>query len=586
MTVECKTGCGKQVEYEKIVFDDGFIFHLPRNPDLSFHFCEIFHDENSLFSNPGGGYSYDGNPLRENSYGYEIIDYDQFLFDFDYFIMERNKSLSKDDILQYKHQLQSRIIHLPILGLYTDVLGGLYTGCLDEKVSKKFINCIFFNKKIHPENDKLCYFNSTLGSDPLESLKKIYYILEGKSKNYKKCEQLINQINEQQEIFNSKFENKNNNKTNPYEIKINEVKKQIRIFEKKLKENPNDVKISEVLTFYDSLLTGNLEYDHKIDGVVSPGLVETSNRRKQEIHSKTSKHVQKLVKKLNISQNEFETNWKYSQNWDYMQDGEKLELLEISERKDTKKLLKMNFTDIRIYDIQLFNEFLKSGVCGNNLSLDELKIVEKFHKSLESDNSYDIESVRLLAIQKIYQHIKNNNSANKKIIHRTEITLDRSSYPAKYNFNKFYEQILEKHFFTFISTSENYCREFVLDYLFEGNKNFLERYFQNINSDINLRKNSSRMNLYNPESDSPLEDITLGELIKIMKDPYVKNIANEKNIANYQNFINLLYQLLSYRNPSYHNKGLVKGDLPFDQKIILYSICAQVNEFCKKLLEK
>ena len=171
MTVECKTGCGKQVEYEKIVFDDGFIFHLPRNPDLSFHFCEIFHDENSLFSNPRGGYSYDGNPLRENSYGYEIIDYDQFLFDFDYFIMERNKSLSKDDILQYKHQLQSRIIHLPILGLYTDVLGGLYTGCLDEKVSKKFINCIFFNKKIHPENDKLCYFNSTLGSDPLESLK-------------------------------------------------------------------------------------------------------------------------------------------------------------------------------------------------------------------------------------------------------------------------------------------------------------------------------------------------------------------------------------------------------------------------------
>ena len=73
MSIICKTGCGQQVDYENIEFTDGFVYTVPHNLDQSIHYCPIFHDQSSLFSNPGGSHPFDSNPNRENSYGDEIM---------------------------------------------------------------------------------------------------------------------------------------------------------------------------------------------------------------------------------------------------------------------------------------------------------------------------------------------------------------------------------------------------------------------------------------------------------------------------------------------------------------------------------
>ena len=65
MSIICKTGCGQQVDYENIEFTDGFVYTVPHNLDQSIHYCPIFHDQSSLFSNPGGSHPFDSKPNRE-----------------------------------------------------------------------------------------------------------------------------------------------------------------------------------------------------------------------------------------------------------------------------------------------------------------------------------------------------------------------------------------------------------------------------------------------------------------------------------------------------------------------------------------
>ena len=39
MTIQCRTGCGEQINYEQHPFPDGFSYFLPLNLDGTIHDC-------------------------------------------------------------------------------------------------------------------------------------------------------------------------------------------------------------------------------------------------------------------------------------------------------------------------------------------------------------------------------------------------------------------------------------------------------------------------------------------------------------------------------------------------------------------
>ena len=255
MSIICKTGCGQQVDYENIEFTDGFVYTVPHNLDQSIHYCPIFHDQSSLFSNPGGSHPFDSNPNRENSYGDEIMKIDSIFFEFDKLILSKKQNLSLDDITIYKTRLQSFLNIYPLIGLYTDSLDGFSD--LDEEEFESALETGVLNDK-HKNGEGVSVYN-TLGSSPLTALKKIYYILEGDSINFQKCKQLEKEI-----LDNSPDNNYNFYKANPHEMQLIEAKKQLDHFENILEKNSENKEIQESVKFYHALIYGIKDWENNL----------------------------------------------------------------------------------------------------------------------------------------------------------------------------------------------------------------------------------------------------------------------------------------------------------------------------------
>ena len=588
MSIICKTGCSQQVVYENIEFTDGFAYQCPHNLDNSLHYCPIFHSNSTLFGCPHGGHPFDANPYRENSYGSEIEKIGEIFYEFDQLVISKNKNLSVEDIEIYKTRLQSFLNILPINGLYTDVIDGMDSidnQSFEKAMDSGVLNEAYVDSEYGHQN---VYF--TLSSSPLSALKKIYYILEGDSINFKKCQQLEKEISENTPSW------KPNYKENPYELQLIETQKQLEFFQNKLKNNVEDEdkenKINDIIHYYHELINGIPmdEFDtrkHIFNGVGSNGIIDDIKNWYES--KKDHLRYTTISEKLKISLDEAKTL--SNAHWDYMDIETKKLLVEDDDDLNADEKLKVvnsTYKEFEVYFPNKVKELLEFGVFGSDSSR---QIVNEKEKAVSTTNSsedsglFNINKIREL----IFQNTRNDvEEMMEEVLSTTEMgetSSDISSEfekhePTKYDFNSHFEQNSIVH----LSNTEKHIRKLIINQIYDCDINFLKKHFKQIWIDMENTKLRDGKNIQRPKEETELDYATFGQLLEILKNKETKNRVKIKNFESQENLIKKIEMILPYRNQLDHARGTINGDLNTNSKCIVVGICNEIDEFCSVIL--
>jgi len=582
MSIICKTGCGQQVVYENIEFTDGFAYQCPHNLDNSLHYCPIFHSNSSLFGSPHGGHPFDANPYRENSYGNEIEKFGQIFYEFDELVISKNKNLSIEDIEIYKTRLQSFLNIFPIIGLYTDTVSGMRQ--IDEYDFEKATESGALSQHhIDSEHDhQYVYF--TLSSSPLTALQKIYYILEGNSTNFKKCQQLEKEI-----LENDPTKRTNNFVTNPYELQLLDAQKQLSIFEKKFEKDPQNKKIKDEIKFYHELINGidvneSDTRKHTFNGVSNTGIKDEIQNWYQE-NKKFLEYIQ-LAKEEGISINKFLeecNNWDFN-NWNYMPKKMKLEKLDGMKipSEDKFHILDLTFDELDRTFPKITDELVECMIYGSEDSLKRLKQKESQWVGELESGLFDINKIRELIS-------KNMSNTLEKMVEEVSVTSpelgdtipDISSEfekhePVKYDPRINFNQNSQIH----LSETEKSLRRLIIEGIYDGDIDFVKKYFKQIWIDMENIRLRVRKNISTPKEETVLDYATFGQLLEILKNKESKNRAKIKNIESWESLVSSVELITPHRNNLCHNRGTVDGDLDIDSKRIFVGSCNQIRNFC------
>ena len=92
---------------------------------------------------------------------------------------------------------------------------------------------------------------STFSFSPLHALYQAYYVL-GETSDSIKCKKLIEEISANIPDFNASLYNDGN----PYEKKLIDVRKQLKILQDRLSADPSNNKIKDAILFYEYSITG------------------------------------------------------------------------------------------------------------------------------------------------------------------------------------------------------------------------------------------------------------------------------------------------------------------------------------------
>jgi hypothetical protein len=588
MSIICKTGCSQQVVYENIEFTDGFAYQCPHNLDNSLHYCPIFHSNSTLFGCPHGGHPFDANPYRENSYGSEIEKIGEIFYEFDQLVISKNKNLSVEDIEIYKTRLQSFLNILPINGLYTDVIDGMDSidnQSFEKAMDSGVLNEAYVDSEYGHQN---VYF--TLSSSPLSALKKIYYILEGDSINFKKCQQLEKEISENTPSW------KPNYQENPYELQLIETQKQLEFFQNKLKNNVEDEdkenKINDIIHYYHELINGIPmdEFDtrkHIFNGVGSNGIIDDIKNWYES--KKDHLRYTTISEKLKISLDEAKTL--SNAHWDYMDIETKKLLVEDDDDLNADEKLKVvnsTYKEFEVYFPNKVKELLEFGVFGSDSSrqiVNEKEKVVSTTNSSEDSGLFNINKIREL----IFQNTRNDvEEMMEEVLSTTEMgetSSDISSEfekhePVKYDFNSHFEQNSIVH----LSNTEKHIRKLIINQIYDCDINFLKKHFKQIWIDMENTKLRDGKNIQRPKEETELDYATFGQLLEILKNKETKNRVKIKNFESQENLIKKIEMILPYRNQLDHARGTINGDLNTNSKYIVVGICNEIDEFCSVIL--
>lgn len=595
MSITCKTGCGQQVVYENIEFTDGFVYYCPHNLDSSLHYCPIFSPA-SLFGHPRDGYPFDANPFRENSYGNEIEKLGQIFYEFEELVISKNKNLSVEDIRIYKTRLQSYLNSFPINGLYTDATNGQQY--FDKQSFKNALESgavnsnhyEYYKSLMEQENSVIGYINFTLSSMPITALKKIYYILEGESENFKTCQRLEKEISENTPDYKSNYEE------NPFELQLIDALKQLEFFQNKLKNNTLDKdkenKINDVIKYYRELIDGisHDEWDtrkHIFDGVGSNGI-------KDEIRNwyddkKIFLKIASLSEKLKVSYDEAETL--FNSHWDYMDSDTKKKFISFYDEYDAdekSKIISSTYQEIESSFPNLVKELLEAGVFGSESSRQivnkKLKDVETRTVTPEDDGFFNIVKIREL----IFKNARNEMQEmieDSLIIDGEETSVELSSEyehrkPPKYDFKTHFNQNSIVH----LSKTEKNLRQLIISGIYDNDVDFLKKHFKTLWDQITDTKLRSEKNIRKPKEDTELDYATFGQLLDILRNKETKNRVKIKKIDAYDSLVKHIEMLLPYRNELDHVRGTVDGDLEISAKWVVVGMCTHIDEFCSDIL--
>ena len=592
MSVTCKTGCGQQVVYENIEFTDGFAYQCPHNLDSSLHYCPIFYSPASLFQDPQGGHTFDANPYRQNSYGHEILKIDEIFFEFDKLVISKNKNLSVEDIKIYKTRLQSFLNILPINGLYTDTTDGLFD--YDKESYEKAMTSGALNDQ-YSEHYKSPEFNSenyrfgthfTLGSSPLTALKKIYYILEGESENFKKCQQLEKEISENTPEWKPNYEE------NPHELQLIEAKKQMSFFMEKLRELGDDDKASEiadVIEYYRQLIEGANNSDEvKFNGIlinhgIKDDIKDWYDNKKTYLKFKT------LSEKLKISYEEAETLSYF--HWDYFDFERKKECILDYDKfnaDEKSKIINCTYQELESSFPNLVKELLEIGVFGSESSRQKVNENEKDNGIIsittEQDGFFNIIKIRELIfknarndVQEIMEDILITDGEETSV----ELSSEYENHePPKYNF----ETNFNNNSIVHLSITEKNLRQLITSHIYDNDVDFIKKHFKTLWNQMEDTKLRSEKNIRTPAMETELDYATFGQLLDILKNKETQNRAKIKKIGTYDSLIKNIEVLLPYRNELDHVRGTVDGDLEISAKCIVVGICTQIDTFCSNIL--
>ena len=596
MSITCKTGCGQQVVYENIEFTDGFAYQCPHNLDDSLHYCPIFYDHSSLFTGPGGGMAFDANPFRENSYGSEIEKFGQIFYEFEELVMTKNKNLSVEDINIYKTRLQSFLNAFPINGLYTDATDGLqaydkqgFENALESgAVNSRHYE--YYKSYMDHEDSAINNISFTLSSSPITALKKIYYILEGDSVNFKKCQQFEKEIKENAPKWITSYEE------NPFELKLIEAQKQLKIFQDKLKNNV-EVKnkentIKDIIQYYHELINGIKtpldEWDtrkHVFNGLGSDGIKDEIknwyDNKKIYLKFKT------LSEKLKISYEEAQTLSYH--HWDYFDNEEKKKWLNRINADEKSKIINSTYQELESSFPNLVKELLEFGIFGSESSR---QIVNSTKKGVTQSSEFSI--VSLFNIHKIRELIFKNAQNNVQEIMEEFLTTDNEEIssnislefeerkPLEYNFNSHLNQNSMIH----LSNAEKHLRKLIINEIYDCDVNFLKKHFKQIWMDIENTKSRDGKNIQKPREETVLDYATFGQLLDILKNKESKNRVKIKKLDSHENLIQKIEIILPYRNQLSHNRGTIDGDLDINSKAIVVGLCNEIDEFCSRILHR
>ena len=579
MSIICKTGCSQQVVYENIEFTDGFAYQCPHNLDNSLHYCPIFHSNSTLFGYPGGPDPFDHNPYRENSYGDEILKIEQILTEFDELVISKNKNLSLEDVKIYKTRLQSFLNMFPINGLYTDATDGMHelskqhfekameSGALNNQYSE-----YFESKQFGDENYQYNVHN-TLSSSPLAALKKLYYILEGDSVNFKKCQQLEKEISENTLEWIPNYEE------NYHELQLIESKKQLEFFQNKLKNNNHDHNIDE------KKIKEIIEYYYELINDIQKEIDRWYEQKKDHLHDIA------ISQKLKISLDEAQI---FSRNhWDIMTTELKEDWINALDEnmEDKSKIMGLDYKELEISHPKIATELLEWGVFGSDSSRQIVNKKEKIVTTKMTHEDYglfDINKIR----EFIFQNAHNDVEVLVEEILSTSPEIGESSQnissefekyeSPKYDFNSHIKQNSVVH----LSNAEKHLRKLIINEIYDYDINFLKKHFKQIWTDMeNIRLRVGK-NISTPKEETVLDYATFGQLLEILKNKESRTRAKVRKIESWENLISTIEMILPYRNQLSHNRGTVDGDLDIDSKLIVVGNCNKIDEFCYGILYK
>ena len=510
MSIMCKTGCNQQVTYENIEFADGFVYFLPRNLDTTIHYCPIFYDMSFAFADPGGPYFFDKYELRENSYGHEIRKVHDFLYHFEISIIRvKRDAIRREDILVFKNKLQSYLNNLPISGYYTDT-GDDDLGSWDEERIDKLGLC-------EPPGPKL----STFSFSPLHALYQAYYVL-GETSDSIKCKKLIEEISASGPDFHASLYNDGN----PYEKKLIDVRKQLKILQDRLSEDPSNNKIKDAILFYEYSITG---WDFDDDAGLHTGTPSTGlQKRVLEWHEEKRRFLEDLAKAK-------EKNLSYS------------ELMNEEWEEVTKK------HGVKVDDIEdpTIKDMAQNSRVWSSLDLLRVHIDPNLEQELQMEIEH-LESIRELV----------------------EPKTNSGSFETNFNQNSLFH----------LSTTEQSLRRLIISELFDDDVYYMKKHFNQIWDEIELTKSKQRRKISSPKEETELDYSNMGHLIKILENKETKNRTKSKNIEQIDDLITKLGIVNDYRNQLAHNRDLVDGDLPFNTKMILVGLCNEIDTFCAHVL--
>jgi len=505
--------------------------------------------------------------------------------------MSKNKNLSVEDITIYKTRLQSFLNILPINGLYTDTTDGFH------RIDKQsFENALksgavnqghyeYYKSYMQEDNESSSpYLHFTLSSSPLSALKKIYYILEGDSINFKKCQQL------EKEISDNSPKNVTSYEENPFELQLIEAQKQIEFFQNKLKNYvPNNKinknKIEDIIQYYHQLIRGANDSDEvKFNGVMSNYGIKDEIKTWYD-NKKNYVECARISNKLKISLDEAETL--SNAHWDYMDIEIKKLLVEDDDDLNADEKLKVinsTYKEFEVYFPNKVKELLEFGVFGSDSSR---QIVNEKEKAGSATNSS--EDSGLFNINKIRELIfQNTRNDVEEVLSTTEMGETSSNIssefekhePPKYDFGSHFEQNSIVH----LSNTEKHIRKLIINQIYDCDINFLKKHFKQIWIDMENTKLRDGKNIQRPKEETELDYATFGQLLEILKNKETKNRVKIKNFESQENLIKKIEMILPYRNQLDHARGTINGDLHTNSKYIVVGICNEIDEFCSVIL--
>tara|TARA_Y100000590_G_C15658952_1_gene991791 strand:+ start:104 stop:1687 length:1584 start_codon:yes stop_codon:yes gene_type:complete len=519
MTLICKTGCGQQIVYDVLEFTDGFEYSVAREEDGTLHKCPILFDQKNSFTEPGQGYVFDTCPIRENSYGDELMKARAKFLGMDDFLIQKRDELTRKDVEMIKIKIQSILNSLPNPWLIVDNSGGFRfkndsEGVYRDTVSpanippndtelveyyvqyEKLKNITIENQITSKANSKNEEFNneqydvhSTLSVAPLEALMQVYCILEGHSENVKKCQLLLKETYEDEPYGIFGFW-----QNNPFHYGIINLAVEIkRLKQRSLVATGEELKkIKYWLEYYEILING------------TNGITKWIKRwyRMKEIHMK-----------------DIENQEKYQ--------------LEAKEKNlDSIKGDKLKESYKRIFD-------LREIVLEN-----------------EQSSTAKLESEKMKFIASLIDPIQNLDSE--------EIQMRKH---------------LAQHSQIHISNTEKILRRFIID-LYDNDIFFLKKHFKQIWNDMEITAERNRKKISQIKVETELDNADLGHLIMMLENKESKKRAKEKKAEAFEDLITKIAIVNEKRNRVDHSRGVSEGELPINEKMVLVGHCSEIDQFC------